>query len=107
MLYRPEYADRGVFIWLMLAAGIGYVGSFLGYGITAARCFQIQTPLFAVVTSATALVCFWLIPSGGLRGAAIGLLVAGVLQAGGSLAIVLRLLHTSVMPNKDTRYAQE
>src|SRR5690606_3155190 len=32
LLYGPEYAaEAGVFVWIMVAAGIGYLGSFLGY----------------------------------------------------------------------------
>ena len=38
VLYRPEYAEHtAVFVWLMVAASVGYVASFLGYGMTAAR----------------------------------------------------------------------
>src|SRR4028118_90938 len=47
LLYKPEYAERAdLFAWLMVAAGMGYVSSFLGYGMTAARYFRGQMPLF-------------------------------------------------------------
>jgi O-antigen/teichoic acid export membrane protein len=93
ILYRPEYAEYpSVFLWLMGVAGIKYVASFLGYGMTAARYFQAQMPLFALVTGVTAVVCLWLIPSQGLQGAAMTLMVAATVQAVGSMLIVVHSL---------------
>lgn len=88
LLYGPEYAQRDLFVWLMVAAGIAYVASFLGYGMTAARYFQIQLPLFALVTGITALACLWLIPANGLHGAAMALVISSAVQAGGSSVVV-------------------
>jgi len=89
LLYQPEYAEQAdVFVWITLAAGIGYVASFLGYGMTAARYFKVQAPLFAVVTGVTALASFWLVPRYGLQGAAFALLCSAVVQLFGALAIV-------------------
>ena len=93
LLYRPEYAEyANVFVWLMLAAGILYVDAFLSYGITAARYFRIQIPLFSLVTGATVLACIWLIPSNGLLGAAITLIIGAVVRASGTLAVILYAL---------------
>ena len=92
-LYRPEYAGRqDVFVVLIVAAGIDFVGTALDYGMTAARYFRVQVPLFAAITGATILVCLWQVPSAGLRGAALAVLVATVVYAGGSLAVVLHAL---------------
>ncbi len=89
LLYRAEYAmNLDVFIVLMAAAGIGYVASFFGYAMTAARNFRIQMPLFAVVTITSAVACSVLVPGNGLRGAAMALLLAILVQTGGSLGIV-------------------
>ena len=97
LLYRPEYAERhDVFVMLMVAAGIDYVATFLHYGMTAARYFRVQVPLFAFFTGTVTLVCLWLIPGDGLRGAAMALIIATVVRAIGSLAVVvhaLRALH--------------
>jgi O-antigen/teichoic acid export membrane protein len=92
LLYRPEYAQRDLFVWLMVAAGIAYVASFLGYGMTAARYFRVQVPLFACVAGTAALACLWLVPSGGLHGAATALIIAAVAQASVSLVIVVHAL---------------
>lgn len=94
LLYQPEYAKHtNLFIWLMVVAAINYVASFLGYGMTAARYFRIQMPLFVLVTSVSAAACLWLIPISGLQGAVIALLIAATVQAATSLAVNLYALH--------------
>ncbi len=93
-LYQPEYAKYAdVLVWLMVAAGIRYVSSFLVYGMTAARYFRIQMPLYTLVTGTSATACLWFIPNSGLRGAAIALMIAAIVQAGISLAVILHALH--------------
>ncbi|MDP2210282.1 MAG: oligosaccharide flippase family protein [Candidatus Aquicultor sp.] len=90
MIYKPEYAQHvDVFLLLMVAAGLGFFASFLGYAMTAARYFRVQAPLFAVVTGVTALACLWLVPLYGLRGAAMALVIATAVQLLGSLAITV------------------
>jgi O-antigen/teichoic acid export membrane protein len=71
LLYQSEYAlQADVFVWLMVAAGIGYVGSFLGSGVTATRQFD-QFPIpFLVATIMTAGFSWLLIPKYFLVGAA-------------------------------------
>jgi O-antigen/teichoic acid export membrane protein len=94
LLYKPEYAERAdLFAWLMVAAGMGYVSSFLGYGMTAARYFQVQMPLFVLVTGSSAIACFWLIPTQGVRGAAIALIIGAIVQAVFSLGVIFHALH--------------
>lgn len=94
ILYRPEYAQQVyLFVLLMVAAGIGYIASFLGYGMTAAQYFRVQMPLFTLVTGISALVCFWLVPSQGLIGAAIALIVGATVQAIFSLGVIYHALH--------------
>jgi O-antigen/teichoic acid export membrane protein len=93
ILYRPEYAQHGyLFVLLMVAAGIGYIASFLGYGMTAAQYFRVQMPLFTIVTGISALVCYWLIPSQGSIGAAIALIVGAIVLALFSLGVIFHAL---------------
>jgi O-antigen/teichoic acid export membrane protein len=76
LLYRPEYAEHAdLFLWLMLAAAIGYVDSFLGYGLTAARYFKIQPFIFGVSAVVTATLCVLLVPEHGVLGAALALVI--------------------------------
>ncbi|MEG4086689.1 oligosaccharide flippase family protein [Microcoleus sp. POL10_C6] len=94
LLYDPEYAQQvDVFVLLMVAAGINYVSYFLGYGITAARYFRVQMPLFMVVTASSALICLWLIPTQGLRGAAISLILGSVIQIVSCLAVLIHAIN--------------
>lgn len=94
LLYRPEYAQQVyLFILLMVAAGIGYVASFLGYAMTAAQYFRVQMPLFTVVTAISAIVCYLLVPTQGLIGAAIALIVGAIVQAIFSLGVIFHALH--------------
>jgi O-antigen/teichoic acid export membrane protein len=90
IMYGPAYAERtDVLILTMIAAGIGYVASFSGYAVTAARYFRAQLPLFAVVVLVTAAGCWWLVPRWGLRGAAAALALSSLTQLIGSGLILL------------------
>jgi O-antigen/teichoic acid export membrane protein len=71
LLYRPDYAQHvNVFVWLMAAAGIGYVARVLVCGMTASRQLKAQAPLHAITLLATAVFSWVLIPRYGLLGAA-------------------------------------
>ncbi|MFO0916755.1 MAG: hypothetical protein U0872_00365 [Planctomycetaceae bacterium] len=89
VMYGPEFAaESGLLVWIMSAAAVGYVASFSGYAITAARYFRSQIPLFAVVAAANACASSWLVPRLGLQGAALALLIATVVQLLGTLLIL-------------------
>ncbi len=94
LLYRSEYAEHAdLLVWLMVAAALSYVSSFLGYGMTAARYFRIQMPIFALVTTISAAACFWLLPTSGLRGVAVAQILAAIVQAGISFGVIIHTLH--------------
>jgi O-antigen/teichoic acid export membrane protein len=94
LLYQPEYGQyQDLFVWLMVAAAISYMSSFLGYGMTAARYFRIQMPLFVLVASISAVACLWLLPKQGLLGAAIALIIANAVQAVFSLGVIIYVQH--------------
>ena len=89
LIYRPEYSThQDVLVWLMAASGLYYLGSTLGYAVTAVRCFGPQLPLFVAASLTTAMGCIVLVPRMGLRGAAIAVLISAVVQCAGS-AILL------------------
>ncbi|MEG4166347.1 MULTISPECIES: oligosaccharide flippase family protein [unclassified Microcoleus] len=93
LLYKPEYAERAdLFAWLMVVAGMGYVSSFLGYGMTAARYFQVQMPLFGLVTGISAIACLRLIPTMGVQGAVIALIIGAIVQAVFSVGVIVYAL---------------
>ncbi|MGB3204788.1 MAG: oligosaccharide flippase family protein [Crinalium sp.] len=71
LLYTPEYAEyANVFLWLMVAAGLGYIGSFLGCGIIGTRAYRYFTIPYLVMTLITVAASLLLIPDFGLVGAA-------------------------------------
>lgn len=104
LIYQAEFAGHAdVLAWLMGAAGIGYVASFLGYAMTAARYLAVQFPLLVLTAGAAALACLWLVPPLGLQGAAMALVISAVVRAGGSAAVVvhsLRALSTRPEPTR-------
>ncbi|MGI8856820.1 MAG: lipopolysaccharide biosynthesis protein, partial [Thermomicrobiales bacterium] len=94
LLYRPEYADHlNVFIWIIVAAGLGYLASVFGYAMTAARLFAIQVPIYLVSIVAVTVGCALLVPSHGLLGAAWATCALFAIQLplkGGALFFALR-----------------
>ncbi|WP_407572319.1 lipopolysaccharide biosynthesis protein [Deinococcus altitudinis] len=88
-LYGAGYAqDVPVFTLLMGAAGLSYVASFAGFGMTALRQFRAQIPLFTVTSGVLLVACWLLVPASGLMGAAWATLLSAVVQLLGSLWIV-------------------
>ena len=103
LFYGPEYALPWLFGWVMLGAGIDYVATMLLFVITSARYFRIQLPLQLLTTGAVALACFWLIPSLGLEGAALALIIGNLIRAGGSLIAAWhaqRTLHRQIITSE-------
>ena len=93
LLYQPEYGGRvSAFFWLGIAAGIGYPASLLGYGMTAARYFGAQLPVFLTVTLVTAAGCAVLVPRHQLSGAAIAMALGAICQAAGSAGVIIHAL---------------
>jgi O-antigen/teichoic acid export membrane protein len=90
LLFTPEYArSTDVLVWILAAAGVGYLGSFLGYSMTALRAFKSQVPLLGVACALTlGLTLLWT-PGHGLVGAAWALGASALWQVLGSGAIVL------------------
>jgi O-antigen/teichoic acid export membrane protein len=71
LVFGPPYAAQHELLVVLMAAGaVLFAASFLGYGLTAARRFAVQLPLFGATTLVAAGACLWLVPARGLRGAA-------------------------------------
>ena len=90
-VYRPEYAGHNDLLIAMMAAGaVGYVGSLLGYAITATRTFRAQVPLFVAVAAATGGACMLLIPAYGLMGGGMAIGIGALVQVCGEILILWR-----------------
>lgn len=89
IIYRPEYSNQqDILVWLMAASGFFYLGSTLGCAVTAVKCFAPQLPLFAIATASTAVASMILVPSQGLRGAALAILISSVIQCIGGVYLL-------------------
>jgi O-antigen/teichoic acid export membrane protein len=89
LIYGREYAQNGqLFLWLMVAAAAGYMASFGGYSLTAARHFRVQMPLAGFMTALTLVLCFVMVKAGGAVGAAKALAVVGFVQLVAVMAIL-------------------
>jgi O-antigen/teichoic acid export membrane protein len=96
LFYGAEYALPALFVLVMIDAGLDYISTMLLFVITSARYMRIQLPLYLLTTSVVALGCFLLVPSAGLQGAAIAVIISELVRLLGSLAAVwhaLRALH--------------
>ncbi len=93
LLYGVEYSNYAVvFLWLAVATAISYTGSILGYGMTAARYFRAQLPVFFVVTLVIAASCSILVPQYHLLGAAISITLAAICDVAGSTVVLSHAL---------------
>jgi O-antigen/teichoic acid export membrane protein len=93
LLYRPEYATHvDVLVLLMVAASISWAGSFLGFGLTAARYFRSQIPWACSTALATVVACAFLVPSHHLLGAALATVCAALTQLVLGVALIVRTI---------------
>lgn len=91
LLFEERYAAyNNLFIWLMLYSTVLFIAIFLGYGMSAARCFKPQVIVMSVSVIATVFVCWLLIPRYALIGAAWGSIAGGLTQILGSLVVLFR-----------------
>ena len=94
-MYSPEYASAApVLVITMVAAGVSFVASALGYVLTAIRRLSVQVPLFLFVVAVTTVASWVLIPAFGVQGAAWACVAGAITQAGGSTVLVTRALAT-------------
>jgi O-antigen/teichoic acid export membrane protein len=90
VLYRPDYAQHAdVFVWVMVAAAISYMGSMLGFAMTAARLFRAQVPLFATSALGITLTCLLFVKPLGLIAGAYALVVGAAIALVGATAILM------------------
>ena len=93
LFYGARYGSYGQeFVWLMISGGVGCIASLLNCGITAARFFRLQVPIFALVVATNAFACSRLVPAWGLKGAAIAPLVAAVVHLVLAAAALVQLI---------------
>ncbi|MGC8861295.1 MAG: lipopolysaccharide biosynthesis protein [Armatimonadota bacterium] len=91
VLYRPEYAGGAdVFVWVMIASGVGGIGVILRYGCISARRFAPQLFLWILVVASNAGACLLLVRGYGLEGAGMAMTASAAVQVVGNLIILAR-----------------
>lgn len=97
--YGADYArEAQVLTWLMIVALIQNVQTILQYAMTAARYVRIQPVVFSIAALLNAGLCFWLIPTRGLAGAALATGAVFALEILMSLGVVAVALGRSRRP---------
>lgn len=95
VLYGPEYAAHsGALSLLLLAAAIYGVACMFTSAVTAARCFKIQVPLYALVVGSNALGCSLWVSRAGLEGGAAALALSAAVHLVLGAGVVFTLLWT-------------
>jgi O-antigen/teichoic acid export membrane protein len=90
IIYTADYAKyKTLFLWLLIAGGVQYVSAMLCNGLTSARLFKVQVPLFAAVSLVTVMFSWMLIPRFGVIGAAWAMLLSSLAGGIGALAIII------------------
>ena len=93
LFYSSDYARQShIFTILMGAAALHFAASMLTSGITSARWFRIQVPLYALVAGSTAWGCAHWVPTLGLKGAALGVLWGAAVRVALAGAVMVYLL---------------
>jgi O-antigen/teichoic acid export membrane protein len=81
LIFNKEFIGYSyLLILIIISAGIGFVASFLGYGLTAIRVFKLQFPIFLCVVFSNAIASYILIPKYGLIGGAVALIIASIIN---------------------------
>lgn len=97
-VYRAEYACHvSLLIVLVIGATVSAGASFLGYGMTAARCFRSQVPIVSLAALTAAVLTLALLPSCGLMGAGYALLASSIVQAGASYLVLSSAIHQQAL----------
>jgi O-antigen/teichoic acid export membrane protein len=88
-IYRPEYAAHVNLLFVMVVdASVTAASVFLGFAMTAARCFRSQIPIMVLNVTVTAALTLGLLPRYGLLGGGYALLISSTVQAGASYAVL-------------------
>lgn len=103
ILYGPSYASfHREFEVLAVAWGIQMVASCLGYGLTAAKCFRVQVVLTVLSCAATTAAAILLIPTHGIMGASLAVLITSLSMMLGCMIVmtwvVRKALHSQARP---------
>ena len=97
LVYTPQYAKRvDLLVVMVAAASLSAVASFLGFAMTAARCFRAQLPVMGATLATTFAFTLALVPHFGLMGAGYALLIAAAVQSAASYVVLNAVIRRPV-----------
>jgi len=101
IVYGPNYIEYHlVFIIVMIGSTLSFFTTFLNISIVAARAFKIQPFVNVITTIVTIISSFLIIPSQGVTGAALVLIITFSTQFFGSLLIFIYILYFQEKPGE-------
>jgi O-antigen/teichoic acid export membrane protein len=93
LLYRREYADHvGLLALFVAITGLSMIGNFLLCGLTAARSFHVQVPVYFAQMVIGVAGAALLVPRWGMIGAGVGLLLSTVIMVLGGVWALRRVV---------------
>lgn len=96
LVYGNDYVGHvTLFIGLMAVAWLSYLSSLLGYGMSAARYFRVQAPIYLAAVLVTLLGSWLLIPGYGLIGAVMAIGAGTLVQLLAGMVVVALALRTA------------
>ena len=103
LIYGAEYASGlPLLLLFIVTSGVNAVASFVGYGMTAARRFGAQVPVFVVTLITSGMVSWMLVPRWGMYGAGAALLCSALAQLAGSALVVWSAVRSVGIPTPMT-----
>jgi O-antigen/teichoic acid export membrane protein len=101
LLYHPEYGNYSLaFVWLVTAGAVAGLGSVLGIALTSMRVFKMQAAVRLACAVLGLIASATLIPSMGILGAALTVLVIATAGTLSYAVLLIRLL--SRLRSEDT-----
>lgn len=89
IVYRPQYAEHvDLLLVMVVTASLNAIASFLGFAMTAARCFRAQLPVMGATLVTTFSLTLALVPHFGLMGAGYALFTAAAVQSTASYLVL-------------------
>jgi len=97
LLYRREYGDHvGLMALLVGIAGISTIGAFLFCGLTAARAFRAQVPVYLAAVLVVTVGSALLVPRYGLMGAGTAVLLSTVTIVLGGIWMMRKIVRSQL-----------
>ena len=94
ILYTSQYAQSTVLIvMILLAGGVRYVTSMIGFSVTAARQYDIQVYWFGASLVVSVVTNLWFVPRMGLMGAAISAGITAAIELAIGCVILVNTIH--------------